>query len=167
MDGYHQIYVADTDNNRVTCYTATGRWHMDFHGPTPDLPLARPQGVAVDVQGRIYVSDTLRHRVIRMTPEGKPDAVIGRAGPEPGALSEPRGLAIDLDGGLWVADAGNDRVQKFSPEGHLLCCFPHRPDLGIDLASPNAVAVDSQGNVYITDSLNHRVLRLAPEGALA
>ena len=164
LDNYHQVYIADTDNDRVTCYTATGRWQIDFHGPTSDLALRRPQGVAVDPLGRIYVSDTMHHRILRLTPEGRLDTVIGRAGPGRGELAEPRGLAIDPDGGLWVADAGNDRVQKFSPEGQDVCCFPVSATRKLNLASPSAVAVDLHGSVYISDSLNHRILRLEPAG---
>ncbi len=164
LDVYHHVYVADTDNNRVTCYTAVGRWQIDFHGPTSALALKRPQGIAVDSLGRVFVSDTMHHRIIRMTPEGRPDSVIGGSGPAPGELDEPRGLAIDLDGGLWVADAGNDRVQKFNSDGKVVCCFPETPRNQLDLASPSAVAVDLHGSVYVSDTLNHRILRLEPAG---
>ena len=165
LDIYHQIYIADTDNNRVTCYTNTGRWVTDFHGPTADLAFARPQGVAVDPQGRLYVADTMHHRVVRLTPEGLLDAVIGRPGPEPGELAEPRGLAVDPDGGIWVADTGNDRVQKFGPDGDLRCCFPPAPTPGLDLSCPRSVAVDGRGSVYVSDSMNHRIVRLVPAEA--
>jgi len=164
IDSYHHVYIADTDNNRVSCYSATGQWQIDFHGPTSDLSLGRPQGVAVDGVGRLYVSDTMHHRILRLTPDGRFDALIGLPGPGPGELSEPRGLALDLDGGLWVADAGNDRVQKFSPEGEVVCCFPRTPSRKLDLASPSSVAVDPRGSVYVSDSLGHRILRLVPSG---
>ena len=166
LDSYHQLYIADTNNDRVTCYSATGHWQTDYHGPRADLALSRPQGVAVDPQGRVYISDTLHHRILRLTPDGKLDAVIGQPGPEPGQLSEPRGLAIGPDGSLWVADAGNDRVQQFTPDGEIACCFPDERQRGVDLASPTSVAADGEGGVYVSDSLNHRIIRLSPaEGA--
>ncbi|MBE9566213.1 MAG: NHL repeat-containing protein, partial [Proteobacteria bacterium] len=67
LDSYHHVYVADSDNNRITSYTATGRWLTDYHGPRPDLSFARPQGVAVDAGGFIYVADTMHHRILRLT----------------------------------------------------------------------------------------------------
>ena len=161
IDSYHQLFIADTENGRITSYSATGHWRMDFQCPEPPGPFCRPQGVAVDTEGNVYVSDTMRHRVLRLGANGKLDRAIGKPGPEAGELDEPRGLAMDPDGGLWVADSGNDRVQKFDAGGRVVCCFPERPTPKLELASPSAVAVDAQGNVYVSDTLNHRILRLA------
>jgi sugar lactone lactonase YvrE len=106
----------------------------------------------------------MRHRIVRLTPNGELDLVIGRPGPELGELDEPRGLAAEADGGLWVADCGNDRVQKFDAEGRVVCSFPERPTPGLDLSCPSAVAVDGQGNIFVSDTMNHRLLRLALAG---
>ena len=165
LDSYHHIYIADTDNDRITSYIATGLWFMDYVSPTKEVAFSRPQGVAVDLEGRIYVADTMNHRVVRLTAQGKLDLVIGRPGPGFGELSEPCGLALDLDGGLWVADAGNDRIQKFTIDGEPVCVFPESPAPELDLHAPRAVAVDVAGSIYVSDTLNHRVLRLAPTGA--
>ena len=163
MDAYHHLYICDTDNGRISSYSATGHWRIDYHDPT-DKGFRRPQGVAVDAEGRLWVADTLNHRIVRLLPDGLLDAVIGKPGPAPGELSEPRGLALDGDGGVWVADSGNDRVQKFSADGDLVCCFPECPTPGLDLSSPSAVALDGQGSIYVSDSMNHRLLRLAALG---
>jgi sugar lactone lactonase YvrE len=164
LDTYHQLYIADTDNGRITSYSATGHWRTDYHSPDPGGRFSRPQGVAVDLEGRVYVADTMRHRVVRLKPNGELDLVIGQPGPELGELDEPRGLALDRDGGLWVADSGNDRVQKFDPEGKVICCFPERPTPHLDLSCPSAVAVDNEGSVYVSDTMSHRLLRLMLAG---
>ncbi len=160
IDSYHQLFIADTENGRITSYSATGHWRQDYDCPDPPGRFSRPQGVAVNTEGRVYVSDTMRHRVLRLSPEGKLDRIVGKPGPELGELDEPRGLAIDMDGGVWVADSGNNRVQKFDVQGQVVCCFPERPTPQLDLSSPSAVAVDAQGNVFVSDTLNHRILRL-------
>jgi len=164
MDGYHQLYIADTENSRVTCYSATGQWQNDYHGPSSGLDGGRPQGVTVDSEGRVYVSDTMRHRILRLRGDGDLDSVIGKRGSEPGELEEPRGMDADGDGGIWVADTGNDRVQKFNSEGQVVCCYPEPGRRNGSLAAPVAVASDGQGNVYVSDSLNHRIVRLVFTG---
>ncbi len=164
IDTYHQLFIADTDNGRITSYSATGHWRQDYTCPDPEGPFCRPQGVAVDVEGRVYVADTMRHRVLRLTSSGKLDLVIGKPGLEVGELDEPRGLCVAPDGGVWVADTGNDRVQKFDAKGTPVGCFPERPRADLFLSSPSAVAVDAKGSVYISDTLNHRLLRLEAAG---
>ena len=161
MDTYHQLFIADTENGRITSYSATGHWRQDYVCPDPPGPFRRPQGVAVDTEGRVYVADTMRHRVVRVRSSGELDLVIGKPGPELGELDEPRGLAMDPDGGVWVADSGNGRVQKFDVRGQVVCCFPERPTAQLSLSCPSAVAVDAKGTVYVSDTMNHRLLRLA------
>ncbi len=161
---YHQLFIADTENGRVTSYSATGHWRQDYTCPDPEGPFCRPQGVAVDTEGRVYVADTMRHRVLRLTSNGKLDLVIGKPGPEVGELDEPRGLAIGADGSIWVADSGNDRVQKFDADGKVVGCFPERPRPNLSLSTPSAVTLDGKGSVYVSDTLNHRVLRLETTG---
>ncbi len=164
MDFYHQLYIADTENSRVTCYSATGQWQTDYHGPSSGLDGSRPQGVAVDTEGRVYVSDTMRHRVVRLKPDGDFDFVFGKHGSEVGELEEPRGLAADSDGGIWVADTGNNRVLKFAADGQVVCCYPQPGAINGRLSAPVSLAVDGQGSVYVSDSLNHRIVRLVATG---
>jgi len=164
LDQYHQLYIAEAERDRITCYSAAGHWQTNYEGRTYEPGFRRPQGVAVDLHGNVYVSDTMNHRIVRLRPNGELDAVIGRPGPGPGELAEPRGLATASDGGVWVADCGNDRVQKFSPEGEPVCCFPEPDRRDVDLSCPLAVALDGEGGVYVSDSLNHRIIRLTPMG---
>jgi DNA-binding beta-propeller fold protein YncE len=164
LDQYHQIYIAEAERDRITCYSAAGHWQTNYEGRTYEPGFRRPQGVAVDLQGNVYVSDTLNHRIVRLRPNGEMDAVIGRPGPEMGELAEPSGLATAPEGGVWVADSGNDRVQRFSGEGEATCCFPEPDRRDVDLSCPTAVALDGEGSVYVSDSLNHRIIKLAPVG---
>jgi hypothetical protein len=70
-----------------------------------------PQGIALDKQGRIYVSDWGKsHQVKVLGPEGKLVRAIGRrgvphAGPyDPQHMNHPKGLTVTSDGRLWVAE---------------------------------------------------------------
>jgi hypothetical protein len=70
-----------------------------------------PHGIALDDQGRIYVSDWGKsHQVKVLTPDGKLLRTIGhpgepRVGPyDPLHMNQPHGLTITSDGRLWVAE---------------------------------------------------------------
>lgn len=75
------------------------------------VSLQDPAGVALDAEGRIYVSDRgTSHQVHVFTPEGKPVRVIGKAGApttgpyDPERMTNPAGLTVAADGTVWVAE---------------------------------------------------------------
>lgn len=90
-----------------------------------------PSGLAIDARGgllRLYVSDSLNHRVmawpdLRAYQTGDPPAlVLGQPSPQrstplgigSAGLNSPLGAAVDpLTGNLYVADTGNHRVLRF------------------------------------------------------
>ncbi len=104
--------------------------------PLPDTLIADgledPQGLTLDPQGHLFVSDHGRfHQVKVFHPDGKFRHAIGQAGtPQAGAydplhLNHPAGLAIDANQRLWVTE--NDflpkRVSVWNPDGTLWKAF--------------------------------------------
>jgi hypothetical protein len=76
-DGKGNVYIADFLNSRVrkvsrdgtiTTIAGTGR-EGDFGdgGPATSAQLSRPEGVAVDVRGNVYVADTHNNRVRKVS----------------------------------------------------------------------------------------------------
>ncbi len=72
-------------------------------------------GLAVDSEGRIYVSDRQANAVRVFQPDGSFAYSIGRTGEGPGELSGPCCLAIGPRGYLWVRESGNARYSWFEP----------------------------------------------------
>ena len=79
-------------------------------GDTPgDLP--RTKGLAVDGEGRIWISDGILDVVSVFGAEGQFLASYGKGGEEPGEFGMPAGIAVDPKGRVAVADSLNGRVQ--------------------------------------------------------
>ena len=75
--------------------------------------LDAPKGLAL-ANGRLYVSDSLNHRVQIFGPAGEWIYAFGGRGQETGKFLSPSGLCIDPENNcLYVADRGNQRVQIF------------------------------------------------------
>jgi plastocyanin/sugar lactone lactonase YvrE len=152
------VYVADGSNCRVrrvergrlatiaggaTCgYAGDG-------GPATAAQLFRPQDIAVDREGNVYVADLRAFAVRKIDTEGTISTVAGVG------ISRP----IDIGG--------------FDPTGGLLCSLHHlplpvpsylndgAPATQAGLYFPYAVALGLDGHLYIADTFDHRVRRVA------
>ena len=121
-----------------------------------------PNGVAVDAQGNIYVTDSNNGRLVVFDADGKQRAEIGR-GNAAGELGLPRGTAVDGDGRLYAVDTTAHGVQIY----HVMDATDKPPKYigrfgiqGTDDGAfqfPNGVAVDGRARIYVTDWRNNRV----------
>lgn len=122
--------------------------------------MARPQGVAVDNIGRIFVADTGNNRVERFDPAGVFLGELGGFGFGQGQFDGPRDLAVD-GFNLWVLDVGNLRVLKYDLEGRLAGTALDLDDREVRLRAgriqPSGLAIDQGGIIYIADSDGDRV----------
>ncbi|HEY3273776.1 MAG TPA: Ig-like domain-containing protein [Methanocella sp.] len=111
-----------------------------------------PEGIAVDGNGNIYVSDTGNNRIKKFDPSGNWLATWGV-----GVLNSPKGLAFDASGILYVADAGNNRIQKFNAAGTPAGTIGIYGSGNGQLDRPCAITVDADGNAYVADAGNNRI----------
>ncbi len=94
-----------------------------------DGPYVPPEPVATDLRfpgkavalpsGNLLVSDTTRHQLVELAPDG--ERVVRRIGSGergfgPDAFNEPQGLALLPDGTVAVADTVNHALRVFDPE---------------------------------------------------
>ena len=121
-----------------------------------------PNGVAVDKDGYVYVTDSNNGRVLVFSPDGAVVARVGR-GADAGKLGLPRGIAIDPEGRVFVVDTTGQGVavyrtyQSGSQRLEYLGSFGAQGISDGQFSFPNGVALDSRGHVYVTDSSNDRV----------
>ncbi|WP_176706421.1 fibronectin type III domain-containing protein, partial [Paenibacillus hemerocallicola] len=117
VDGDGNVYVGDTNNNRVQKLTvSTGQWSEWKNSGSAPGSFNSPRGVAVDGSGNVYVADVGRSRIQKLTVATNTWSAWGKSGGVQGTgLGEffnPYGVAIDANGVLYVADMNNHRVQK-------------------------------------------------------
>ena len=85
--------------------------------------LERPEGVATDSSGDVWVADTGHDRVQEFNSKGEFVREFGAEGSGSGSFNSPRGIAVDTKGDVWVADTNNYRVQEFNSKGEFVRAF--------------------------------------------
>ena len=167
LDSHGALFIADSGNNRVFGFDAP----MSTTGPSADLVLGQtdfvhnsinaldgtglknPGLIAVDLQNRLYVSDTSNNRVLAwrnasdFAKGAAADLVIGQTDFRTNAadflpdlhpvaddnicthvgadtLCEPTGLTTDTAGNLFVADSANNRVLEYDTPFVACSSFP-------------------------------------------
>ena len=159
------LYVVDTQQDQVIVYDADtlkllrriGTGGKNHFLTTPG-DFGAPQGVAVDGDGNVYVTDTLNNRVEIFDADGNFISLFGKHGDGPGYFARPKGIAIDSDGHIWVADEVEDRLQVFNREGQLLTYVGlGHGDLPGQFKALVGVTIDKQNHVYTTEQYPGRL----------
>jgi len=185
VDSLGNLYIADTGNSRIrkvsggVITTIAGNGTATFSGDgglATSAALNFPAGVAVDLNGNVYVADTLNRRIRRIafnrisTIAGTgASGFAGEGGPATSTSFFPSGLAVDSSGTLYIADSFNHRILKFS-DG-IIASLAGSGESGFSgdggntslaqLNAPLALTVDPTGNIYFADTGNNRVRKIA------
>ncbi len=120
----------------------------------------RPEGIALDEQGHVFVADSCNHRVQVFDTNGRYLTLFGKAGDGSGELSYPYDVAVDRTGLRFVCEFGNSRIQVFGTNNASIEIIGGPGSAPGRFANPWSVAIDSAGNLYVADSRNHRVQKL-------
>jgi hypothetical protein len=108
-------------------------------------PFNHPTGLAVAVNGDLYVADGYGNaRIHRFTAEGELVASWGEPGVASGQFHIPHALIIDSEDRVLVADRENERIQVFSTDGDYV------EEWG-DVQRPAGLALASDGLVYVAE----------------
>lgn len=159
------LYVVDTQQDQVLVYDAdtlkllrrigTGGKN---HFLTSPGDFGAPQGVAVDADGNVYVTDTLNNRVEIFDADGTFISQFGKNGDGPGTFARPKGIAVDSDGHIWVADEVQDRLQVFNRDGQLLTFIGSgHGELPGQFRALVGVAIDKKNHVFTTEQYPGRL----------
>jgi len=195
IDKAGNLYVADTDNNRICKVTPEGKISIlagstykknneSFaDGPGSDALFAGPSDIAIDAKGNLYVADYFNNRIRKVTPKGEVSTFAGNGehgmADGQGSTAEipwPSGVALDAKGNLYVAD-GYNRIRKVTPKGEVSTLAGSNEENNEGFADgkgsaalfhmPTNMVLDTAGNLYVVDSYNHRIRKVTPEGEVS
>ncbi|MDH3815422.1 MAG: NHL repeat-containing protein, partial [Acidobacteriota bacterium] len=105
--------------------------------------------------GWFAVTDTLNHRILWYSDDGRCLDSAGSEGSGPREFHEPSGIAIGGDGSLAVADTWNGRIQVLRPNGVTEV-------FGRNLFGPRDLLWAPDGSLLVSDTGNHKLLRFVP-----
>ena len=150
-----RIYVLTTTNGtNLSTYTVDGQ-HSD---PSINLGLMYCDGVAVDAEGKIYVSNSgPRNNVMIFEPNGTRATSSLNLGI--GAL----GVKVDGSGRIFVLGAagGKGVVKSFTESGS-----GAGPTINTGIMATGGLALDAAGRIYVADQGYDKVYIYDPNGNL-
>lgn len=167
------IYVADTNNNRIQMYNTAGELVLSWGQAElyDGVALNKPSGIRVDggeLTRNLFVSDSMNNRVLRFVMTKVVDEDTGDisygidySGQKwTAGLSNPQKITLDASGRLYVASAGNNKVVRYSSSGtEEITAFAVPPGKSGVFIAPEGIGVDADGNIYVADTGNDRIVK--------
>jgi uncharacterized protein (TIGR03437 family) len=159
-------------------FPVSGGGYSGDYGPATMAALNRPEGVAYDKAGNLYIADAQNHRIRMVDTQGIITTIAGNGVPTYNgdglpALStsfqSPTDVAVDNNGNVYVNDTSNYRIRMISQgivstfagtgvRGNGGDNIPARNSAVFDV---EAMILDASGNLYYADWGLNRVRRIS------
>ena len=176
------LYVADAQNNSIrkisvsgNVTTIAGTATSGFqNGSGGAAKFNFPDGIAIDAQGNLFISDGSNFRIRKITPQGEVStfAGTGTQGWTDGTVDKaqfqyPGDMVADKQGNLYVIDLS--RIRKITPQGVVTTIagsedgYADGEGASAKFYTPFGIGIDSQGNIYVADTNNNRIRKISLE----
>jgi uncharacterized protein (TIGR03437 family) len=200
VDDAGTLYIADSFNHRIRKVdnkgiittlagdgfegpNLSGRYWGDG-GPAIKASFNRPQGIAVDDSGELYIADMFNNRVRKIDRSGVITTAVGNGTEGPfgdgglasnASLNKPTAVTVDRLGSLYIADRFTQRIRKVERTGLITALAGNGtpgfsgdggPALEASLNFPNGVTADAHGAIYVADTFNGRIRKIEPTGRI-
>jgi signal transduction histidine kinase/sugar lactone lactonase YvrE len=114
-------------------------------------------GIAVDGNGNVFVSDTGNHRIQKFDQDGNFITKWGSFSDAMGGFKYPRDIDVDSSGAVYVLDTWYlNRIQKFDTNGNLIS-YTLGSALGIYGGQSENMAIGPDDTMYVTNDYDHNV----------
>ena len=164
LDREGNVYVADTDNQRIQKFDRAGKFLAKWAAHAPSGKKAYPVYITSDANGFVYtltaLDDGPTSLVQKYTSTG--DFVVEWDTAGDARFQNPLAIASDNQGRVYVAEIVGV-IYQFDGDGKLLSRFS-LPSIKNTFATPTGLARDPAGNFYITDGPNSRALKVDAAG---
>jgi DNA-binding beta-propeller fold protein YncE len=151
-----EVLAAEADTGAIQRISPGGA----FVGGVGLASYKEPNGVAVDAQGFIYVADTWKSRIVKLSPDGTELLVL----PNPsGNYYAPRDITISAAGHIFVANTGRAQVVHYDSNGRIVAEWGAPGKEPGQFNEPLALVVGGS-EVYVADYLNARIQVFSEQG---
>ena len=194
FDGFGNLYIADSGNNRIRAVNTNGvittvagngsATYAGDGGAATNASLRAPSSIAFDASGNVYIADGSNNRIRKLATNGIITTVAGNGSATyagdggtatNASLRAPSSVAFDAFGNLYIADSGNNRIRAVDTNGVITTVAgnglaSYAGDGGTatsaSLRAPAGVAFDAFGNLYIADNNNNCIREVANNGIM-
>ncbi len=188
VDRTGNIFIADPGSERIrkinpdgiiSTYAGNGTTGFSGDGgPATAAQINRPQALATDSAGNLFIADFGNNRLREVLPDGVINTIAGNGGLGSGgdgnpatvaSLGTPDGVAIDKAGNIYVSEGNRYRVRKINTSDTIYTIAgggiwgysgDGGPATAALLSSPSGVGVDNNGNIYVSDIGNNNVRKI-------
>jgi len=121
------------------------------------------EGLSVDDEGNVYVTDSGNARVQKFTSDGQFLNTWGVSGTDNGEFKKPTGIAT-YENNVYVVDSEQSRIQVFDSTGKFLQSWGKFGSDQGEFFYPQGISISNDGVVYVADTKNHRIQQFTTDG---
>ena len=151
-DQQGRVYVSDMGHAAVFVFDPVDGEARLLRRVDHQRAFVAPSGVAVGVDGQLFVADAELGLVARIDASGKTYAPIGE-----GVLRRPTGVVFDKNTGrLFVSDTDDSQIKVFDLGGRQVMKIGQLGEGAGEFNRPTYMAI-WRDELYVTDTLNSRI----------